>query len=882
MSAAGRPVGGAAGPAALTVLLTPRGEADEILAVLADYAGAGLAGPFVWVDASDVGGPSVPATLVREGRSAAVMLQQVLTADRYERLRVAVLVPADAPAERRVPSVVEQQLEQVVHASAVGTPVTLLRLLFTRGSIAAQGYDPGMVLEGWHNLLIAPEDSAGPGLGTVALDRCTDPLDVAQQVAPVVASVAGLWHGIDRVVFDDRAILPGHTLRAVRAFYRELDATGVEDQLRLQLFDSGGRLPLPRSGQSPVVYVQDVALATQTQARALWTKHRDVLRGGRAEVDTDERQVISPWAALKIFLSFTLAALRNAPAAWLSGMLSSASSVLATTVQHAVFGRSESAYAVVAGGELSSWQDIERGAEEISTMLGQQPEARHLVQTDLTPLWVDYVNGALTLADGGRRSAGLEPVRVGTGIGVVRNSGDVVPSGADAFASIHPSLAAVVGVTRVEGGDVLATADARARLQRAFSDPAAGVEARQAFAGLTRWEESTAKSYAAQVGAILADFLGRARAEVADLVQQIRASAEGGADEENLRERQRVIATITRSSGWAVFAALVALVGIAAGAVVGWLFALVVGGVVVALYLLAALALFVLGQRHLFAELNRRRSQISELEAMHFNLRAALQDIARLSSAYGQLLAWNRVLGEVLRAPFGEIAPARPPLSHIVDGLPRSMRIGVAAPADDAAESTARSLQGRLYAVGWLTAPWQQMLESAGRAAHDDSAALFRMPGVGSGSTLDHWSSAVASGAVRPQGADALWTRVQAMFDDPASGVADALTDGVLIPATGLRVSPAQFSGGVLENRTGPAAPFDASLFTDAAAMAGRAQVAIDETIVDRRGLSYRAVVTQVGDGLPTYDFAMFAPEFATVAAPADDDSPPGSGSLVF
>lgn len=870
------------GQPALTVILTPGGETDEVLAVLADYSAAGLLDPFVSVDASDVDSPSVAATLIREGRSESTVLQQILTSDRYERLRVVVLVPVDAPPQLRAPCAAEQKLEQVMHSTSVSTPVTLLRLLFSRGSAGVQGYDPQMVLEGWHNLLVAPEDSAGPGLGVVPLGRFTDPLDVAQHVVPVVASVAGLWKGIDGAVFDDRAILPGRTLRAVRAFYRQLDATGVEDQLRLQLFESGGRLPLPRSGQTPVVYVEDVALATQSLARALWTKHRDVLRGGRVEIGGQEQQVISPWAACKIFLSFVWAALRNAPSAWLSGMLDSVSSVLATTVQHAVFGRSDSAYAVVSTNEVTSWQDVERGAQQMSSVLDEGPDGRHLVQTDLSPLWLDYVNGALTLADGGRRATGLEPVNVGTRVGVLRNSADVVPSAADAFTAIHPSLAAVIGSRQVEGGDVFAIADLKDRLQRTFGDPAAGVEARQAFAALSGWEESNANSYALQVGSILADFLGRARTEVGELVQRIRQSVDAGVMDEELRRRQRVIATVTRTAGWAVLAALLVFLVMAAVGFLGWSFSLVVGAIALAVYFIAALGLFVLGQRHLFAELNRRQTQVSELEAMQFNLRAALQDVSRLSAAYGQLLAWNRVLGELLRAPFGAVAPARPPASYLVDGLPRSMQIGVAAPAEGAAEATAHSLQGQLYAVGWLTAPWQQMLASAGRRLRNDESTLFGMPGAGSGSMLDHWSSDVASRTVRPEGAESLWGQVQAMFDDPGSGVADALTGGVLNTATDERVSPARFSAGVLEDRSKPAAPFDASVFTDAAVTAGKSLVAIDDTALDRRGLGYRAVVIQVGDGLPTYDFAMFAPEFACVAAAAEDDSPPESGSLVF
>lgn len=878
-------------PAALTVVLAPRGEADEILALLADYAAVGLVAPFVWVDAADVGGTSVPATLVRDGRSSAVVLEQVLTGHRYERVRIAVLVPADALAHQRVSRASEQTLERVVRASVVATPITLLRLLFTRGAASETPYDPDMVLEGWHNLLVAPEDSAGPGMGSVVLDRLTDPLDVAQYVAPAVASVAGLWIGIDRVVFDHLTILPGKTLRAVRAFYRALDATGAEDQLRLQLFNSGGRMPLPRSAQTPVVYVQNVSLATQTVARALWMKHRDVLRGSRVAIGDHDAQRISAWSALKIFISFVWAALRNAPSAWLHSLLGSVSSALATTVQHAVFGQSGSAYAVVARSELTNWQDIGRDAEQMSNMLDEQPQDRQQAHADLTSLWVDYVNGALTLADGGRRSAGIEPIAVGAAIGVVHNSADVVPSNADTFTEIPASLAAVIGVSHVAAADVLGAADVKTRLERKFGDSVAGVEARQSFAGLTTWETTTEKSYAAQVASILGDFLGRARGEVEDLLVQIRETAENEMDEK-LRRRQQAIATIARTASWSVFAALLALLSIAAINWVSWKFSFIVGGIILGIYVLAALGLFILGQRHLFAELNRRQMQMSELEQMQFNLRAALQDVTRLSTAYGQLLAWNRVLGEVLRTPFGPVAPPRSCRTQNLEGVPRSVQIGIAAPASGEAESAAHSLQQQLYGVGWLTGPWERLLESAGTQLREDPTVLFRMPGAGSDSALDQWSSAIASGATQIEGADSLWQRVQTRFDDPASGIAEALTSGVINPETGEQISPTQFNAGVLQAHSGPAAPFVAPLFTDAAVTAGCCAVAINDTAVDRHGLGYRAVVVQVGDGLPTYDFALFASDsqlrrLSTVARSrvsdaVDDDIPPEFGSMVF
>ena len=188
----------------------------------------------------------------------------------------------------------------------------------------------------------------------------TDPLDFAQHTAPVIAGVAGLWAELEQTPFDTLEILPGQTVRAVRAFYRRLDSSEVEERLRAQLFDPAGRLPLPRGGQVPVVYVEDVAAATQTMARALWTKHRDVLRGPRLSPVTSGAQAISIWAALKMFLKFMGAALRQAPGAWWSAVTGSVSSVLASTVQGTVFGGKDSAFAVVTNTEVANWQDLGR------------------------------------------------------------------------------------------------------------------------------------------------------------------------------------------------------------------------------------------------------------------------------------------------------------------------------------------------------------------------------------------------------------------------------------------------------------------------------------------------------------------------------------------
>ncbi len=878
---------------ALTVLLAPRPQTEEILSVLVDYSAVGLIGSFVWVDAADVGGTATHGSLVRDGQSEPVVLQQMLTGERYDRIRIAVLVPVDVPAAERVPLAVEQAVEQTVRSSSMGAPINLLRLLFTRGDAIPTTPDLALVLEGWHNLLIAPEDSAAPGLGAVAWGRLTDPLDVAQFVAPVVAGVTGLWAGVDQGPFDTLEILPGQTVRAVRAFYRWLDTDSVEEGLRAHLFDPTGRLPLPRGGQVPVVYIEDVPTAAQSMARALWTKHRDVLRGPRIAATAGQEQAISVWAAMKMFLKFMGAAVRSAPAAWWSAVMGTVTSAVVTTVQSTVFGRTDSAFAVVADTTQSDWQDLGRSAETLSNALGGQPE--HFAQQDMSGLWTDFVNGALTLADGGRRAAGLEPIQVGAAIGVVYNAADVVPSAAERFQGIPTSLAAVIGVSAVEGADVLGAANLRDRLQRAYSDPAAGVEARNTGTELDRWQASVTKSYAWQVSSILADFMHRGRAEVADLVSQIQTLANRSAVDERLKARQQAISTILKTFTWALLGVLLILIGVAAMDWVRWKFALATGGALIGLYIVVSLALFLLGQRDLFAEMNMRKSQAAELEAMQANLRTALQDVSRLSTAYGQLLAWCRTLGTVLRAPFGSPPPVRPPAGQLVAGLPRSTQVGVATTSSEQSDNAIHGIQSRLYALGWLTKPWEDMVGEAAARLREEPAALFKLPGVGSSSGLDQWSHAVISGRVKPTGADALWARVEHMFNEesgaPQGGVSDALTRNVLVPTLGRQIPAQQFSAGITDHRPGHAAPFDASLFTHAAVTAGRSAVAVDKVTVRRRGLGYRAVVVQASDGLPPYDFALFEmpvsvmpgveDEPTTMISRADFDVPPGE-DMVF
>jgi hypothetical protein len=871
-----------AGPSTLTVLLVPSVHAAEALSVLGDYAEAGLLASYAWIDSAAVCDGTMSATLVRDGSHQPVALTQLLTAQRFDRVRLAVLVPVQASAEARVTLNAQQALEQTVRSSAIGADVTLLRLLLTTDPTASVEPDPTLTLEGWHNVLVCPEDSPAPGLGSTVISDFSDPVDVARLIAPTICGVAGMWAGIETTPFDTLDILPGQTIRAVRAFYRQLDTAAVEEQIRAELFGPSGRLPLPNGGQFPVVYIDDTRLAAQSMARALWTKHRDVLRGPRVLVEKSGAQAISIWSALRMFLRFLGGALRRAPGAWMSSALGSVSSAVAATVQSTVFGRTDSAFAVVAERGAPGWQELGRSADELSSAL--PPGDDHLSRPNLAALWADFVNGALTLADGGRRDASMEPVRVGAAVGVMRDCANVAPGDGEQFAAIPASLAAVIGIQSVGPADVLGAMTLREQLRRVYGDPAAGVEARHTAAELDHWQAAVSTSYTWQAAAILADFVGRARAEVTTLVEQIRSITNAESANERLRRRQRTVGLILKTFGWALFVALAVLAGAAGVHWLSWRFGLTCGGALVGIYLVMAFALFLFVQRDMFAEIHLRESRRGQLEAMQTNLRTALRDLSRVAMAYGQLLSWSRVVGALLRAPFGELSPADTSRTPLIDGLPRSTQVAKAVPSPEQADAALHQIERRLYRLGWLTHPWQQLLTAAAAELRDEPSVLLAMPGIGTGSALDRWSVDVAAGKVTAAGADALWEGVQQMFDTDAGTVGDDLT-GTVVLGNGTASPAAEFGAGMTGRRSAPAAPFDGSLFSHAALTAGRSAVAIDDSVVKRCGLGYRAVVIQASDGLPTYDFSMCAPNTAvpsTSPSTIDDDPPPNYPELVF
>ncbi|MFY2786887.1 hypothetical protein [Rhodococcus sp. MALMAid1271] len=848
----------------LTVLLVRKGTAEGVLDVLQDLSAAGLIDPFLWVYEHDVNRSAALATHVVGGRRLRTALQTVLAASSYAHIRLGVLVPLFGAAD--VPSAVtHQELSELLESSSGGAAVTRVRLILARrGGPRVRS----AVVEGWHNLLIAPEDSRGPGSGHVLLPETDDQVVIGRHAAPAISSALGMWADIEHSPIDGASPPPGPVLRVVRSFYRRFDATTAENELRRQVFDSSAALPLPRQRGMSVSYIDDSPRAARQMAEALWTKHRAVLRGDRVVPGKVVAKSIGILQAIKMFFGFMIASLRNAPSEWYAGLVRRTSSAVASAVHSTVYGSAESSYAVVfngykADGTPANMADLNAAAEQISEVLAEPGERyEHEARADLSELWRDYANGAMTLADGGERADGLPPIQVGSNRGVLRTVSDCVPSERDTFV-VPSSVAAIVGIESVSANDVHAIVELLQRLRGAESDPRVGVEARAAMTELHAWASTYGRSYGSQVGKIMVDSITRLVIEIREIMARDKARQDAQDMSGDVGRRQRKLALLMN-----IFAGVLVVVIVGLGVAVGfkvlaavWGAGLMIGAVLA--WVVVSMVTFMRGQRELFQEMARRQSDSAQAGADKLNLRTAMRDLNRLSAGYGQYLAWSKSIGTLLREPFGPESSAASSRPLIGFGLPLSTKVGWASPSANSVADAGLQVRRDLFSVGWLTPVWTELIRGAGarlgalgQDIRENPKLLFAEEGQDSGSALDIWSSRLARGELTVTGSDALWQRVLSTLVTPESEVGRSLVDHVETVADGMRqqVPILEFMAGLESGEQG-VQYFDDELFSDTATAAGDARVTTNVRNSVKNGLGALAILTQLSDAIPEFQF---------------------------
>jgi hypothetical protein len=852
----------------VTVFVAPDGPAGGVRDVLRDLSTAGLLQPFLWVRAAAVvaardHGGSIPAVVVAGGRQRRTVLMSELTGTPHRIVSICSLVPLvdGVPAGR---SEAEPEVVSRLRARMGDARIVQVRCLLAAPGETADHDVLGR--DGWHNLLVAAEDSRGPAEAHELLPRAAGPVELARHAGPVLAGVLGLWTGMTSGSLDELAVPPQGQVRLVRGFYRRVDAGAAQAGLRERVLATG-TTPLPQVNGSVAVHVRDPGEACDTMVNALVRKHPEVLPRPRTAVQEITPDKLGLGQTLRWFFGFVWAALRNAPEDWFLARKRQVAQIVAKGVQRGVLGGSSSAYRVIvdrmgADGP-ADWYDLRAASSE--AVEGFRGRPQHAA-ADLSELWRDFAGGALTLLDGGARDSAMPPITVGNRLGVLRSATECVPDGAGDFPVTSPQVQSRTDTERVQASDVIGAGLFRTALDRLAADPRIR-DASGALVAFDDWTRRNAATYSVRFARVLDHGITSTLADIVGFVRQLE-QLDGVSTDDDERVRQR------RYGRRAFLATVLAVVVLAALGLVRWADRIttadtVVGcGLVVLCWAVVAFLCFTGSQRALFQALTRQQALPTQRATIEENLREAVEDLQRLCEAYGQFLVWSSVVGAVVQTPFATAPPVDDGGVTIDRGLPLSTALGRARVVDAQLDDVATDLRRGLFVSGWLGDSWEAALArpaarlgTRGPELGDADTAIFAQPS-GPGSLLSVWAATVVGDRrFAVESGDRKWAGCTARA---AAGGADGLAQRLLMEVDpGGGAVPAEPRARFMARVDEPPAPADARRF-DAAHLAVGAPytataVDLSATSAPEDGLSRTAVLVELGSPAPPADFAACA-----------------------
>lgn len=848
----------------LTIILGPRGALDEVRDALADWSAAGLVDPFLWTRPELLADGADSALLVQDGREQGVSLQAIAGRSRVERVRICVLVPAmDGLLRASVQE--ELALADLVDRSFGQVPVTRARFIVTRSD--EDPLLPGLVLGGWHNIIVSPEDSAGPGMGRQRLGGDVPAEVISRQAAATLAGLAGLWRGLAESPLDAERMADGERVRLGRSYFRRLATDEVTERLREGVLSMRDGLPLPAQFGVPTVYVPEEEAAARQMSDRLWDKHAGVLRGPREQFVASEAKPIRGGEAVRLFLSFLWAALKRAPKSWVKGVVAGVQASTANALQGFMFGRDPASYQVVIGGAVAggmpaSWADFRAAVSSLDRAIDPGRASDGSAYADLSALWQDYAAASLTLADAGERSQGLAPIAVGETSGIMRRVERIVPGPAESFRELPPHIASSVGAASIEPFDVLGAYDLDRRMRVVAEQPRMSVDASGVIEHLSAWRQRHGASFAARVGARIAEALTGVQQEIRTLYGQLSSVSSPDDLLARLQARQQQLSNIM----WVL--AAIFLVAIAVGITLGvmevyewWVALCVVLGLLLA-WLISGFIVFVQGQRDLFAFLNRRREVQTNEEIARRNIQHALRDAKRLADAYVQFLAWSRVIGTMLANPFGERPRDTGEQRDGITGLPMASRTGrVVAQEAHIADAAAR-LRRDLFSPGWLGESWTALLAGAagrigprGVELEGQPLMIYRDLGDGEHSLLNLWAASLLRDGVDAVIGERAWERIMQLLQTQHQGIVTSMLRQVRDASEpeGVITEYEAFMSGI-DREPGPGDRLDDRILTDAARARGLSRIGASWPQRAQRGLDRMELLVQLSEPFDAFE----------------------------
>lgn len=823
--------------------------------VLADWQSIGVIDEVFVISAADSGNTQLPALRINGGRTARVALATEL-AGRHDvtAFRLALLSVPDRAMLTETQAV---ELRTLVERAAPRGVVSCLNVVAARPGV---DYDVAAhTWLGWHNILLAPENSASPSAG-LSLIGTEGPLPVTHTMA-AVCSLLGLFAGHRDGRFDGRDYLPDARVVVARGFTRFLAADAVERELLARVADVRERYPVPLYAGNQVLVATDEAAVATGSADVLWQAHGDLHARPRREPQPPPRMVIGAWEALRRFFVFLGYALRNAPGAYLRSLAHRINQRSAAAVQGFVFGQGDSTFAVAVNGVRADGRPV--GFEEMDSALDTMTRqaAGRAVQhqpSDLARFWQEFMAGALSLLDAGTRTGPVEPLTVGSSRAVLSSPEHVV---AGAGFTLTNNLAGHLPDWQLAPGDVLRGGQLAVQLDQLGRDhPHLAAEAAHAQHGLQGWLAAAERTYAGRLGGLLTrDLLSSVR----DIIRYNELLAGLAAPTPPPDDGQRALSRILLGILGGAVLLLVLTVVLAVAIPFKWWVTVIICLVIVTAWLVTSVLVFVNRQRQYFEELHRREHRGLAEEAYRANLLDALDDARRLHRAYRQYQDWTRALGSFLRTPLGTPPPHRSAQVLIGPGLPLNLRLGEATTESIAAQVPV--LRRNMFEANWLDHAWNHFRSDLPSGLGEWQDLLRQQPDhlwhdpplSAAGSVLSHWAQAVhqheRARGIPPSFQHELTSLLQSNQDQ----VATALREHVRFRAndTGQvgETDYASFVAG-LGTHTGQTAAFDGALFAEATSTNLAHQVVDSWPQQAQSGLSYSIIVVQTSAALPPED----------------------------
>ncbi|PRY39410.1 hypothetical protein LY71_12180 [Geodermatophilus tzadiensis] len=728
-----------AGPTTVVLARLGSGAATDVREVVRDWTAADLLGPSVWIDLDQPPGPPLLTVVDRDGTRTSPA-EQWLAVSGITGARVLLLqVFTDRAGEKPVPAVpVTSASLALLDRIGLGT-APLVNLL-----VPATGSTPvpeDAVVGSRPNVLLQARDGQSP----TAVSRPVPADELAAHAATGLATVAGLWTAMAEAPLDGTQVWPGTQVTVARAYARTLDSQAVFTGLSEQVYRAEGTLPRARTQRGDrLTDVPDVQAlpAAEAAATAVLGLHRDLTTfAAPPPYQSPPKRSVGLLQAVRMFLSFLWAAIRNAPAAWVAGVLHRTASGIAGWANDRLFG-DRSGYEVLVLGvrpadrapQSADEDDISVLIDEATRLAAQVSPGTETSTVDAGTFWSDVTTVGVSLADGSAVHPAVHMPQFGQDRQVLDRPEAVVPSPDEPVHRLPVGALPEVGALAVHPDDPYMAAQAERLLVAERDRPASGPGDPARYGVLDGTLRSLGawmgrqRSFTWALGSALSWQLEQARRT---LGEAIGSADETGDDQPPARilETQRR----TRSFVLGALAAVVVALLLVVGLVVGDVLSPLIGGLLAVLLLLVwfvgSALVFMRRQKELFTWLHERDERRARRAWAQQHVAHVAREVQRLGVLYRQSRLWTRVLSHVVHDPFGAAGTADEESAYptgLSGALPLSVAVGSAGfLPEDHAQLVHEARRAQVH-VGWLGAQLHARIETAlaarsqryGRAEH--------------------------------------------------------------------------------------------------------------------------------------------------------------------